>query len=78
MGIFDDLNKEEKIRAVTIEKHAAQMNFYALLMQIGVDPETFDETQWDEPLNMETPNGRVRHYIDLIASLKVKKEQLES
>jgi hypothetical protein len=78
MGIFDDLNKEEKIRAITIEKYTAQMNFYALLMQIGIDPETFDETQWDEPLNMETPNGRVRHYIDLLASLKAKKEQLES
>lgn len=78
MGIFDDFNLEEKIRTITIEINTAQMNFYALLMQVGVDPDSFDETQWEEPLNMETPSGRVRHYIDLIASLRAKKQELES
>lgn len=78
MGIFDDFNNEEKIRTVTIEINNAHMSFYALLMQIGVDPDTFDETQWEEPLNMETPTGRVRHYIDLLSALRAKKEQLQN
>lgn len=78
MGLFDDFNLEEKIRTITIQINTTQMNFYSLLMEVGVDPDTFDESQWSEPLNMETPNGRVRHYIDLLASLRAKKLELES
>jgi hypothetical protein len=78
VGIFDDFNQEEKIRTITIEINTSQMAFYALLMQVGIDPDSFDESHWEEPLNMETPIGRVRHYIDLLAALRAKKEELQN
>ena len=43
MGLFDDFNLEEKIRTITIQINTTQMNFYSLLMEVGVDPDTFDE-----------------------------------
>ena len=76
MGIFDGVSQADKKRLLAMEISSTQMNLFIILMQIGVDPDTFDETAWTEPLNMETPTGRVRHYIDLIASMKVKLVEL--
>jgi hypothetical protein len=77
MGIFDGISEADKLRLVSLEISNTQIGLYSLLIQIGVDPDSFDETVWDEPLNMETPIGRVRHYIDLISSLRAKKLEME-
>jgi hypothetical protein len=77
MGIFDGISTADKIRLLNIEISNSQIGLYSILMQIGVDPDEFDETTWDEPLDMETPTGRVRHYINLIESLKAKKAEME-
>jgi hypothetical protein len=77
MGIFDGISTADKIRLLNIEISNSQIGLYSILMQIGVDPDEFDETTWGEPLDMETPTGRVRHYINLIESLKAKKAEME-
>jgi len=77
MGIFDGISEADKLRLVNLEISNTQIGLYSLLIQLGIEPDDFDETTWDEPLNMETPTGRVRHYINLIASLKDKKSQIE-
>jgi hypothetical protein len=77
MGIFDGISTADKIRLLSLEISNSQIGLYSILIQIGIDPEEFDDASWDKPLNMETPTGRVRHYIDLIESLKAKKAELE-
>jgi hypothetical protein len=77
MGIFDGISTADKIRLLSLEISNSQIGLYSILIQIGIDPDEFDDASWDQPLNMETPSGRVRHYIDLIESLRVKKAELE-
>lgn len=76
MGIFDGISQADKKRLLAMEISTAQMNLFTCLVQMEIDPDTFDDTTWTEPLNMETPTGRVRHYIDLINSMKVKLAEL--
>jgi len=76
MGIFDGISQADKKRLLAMEISSTQINLFTLLLQIGIDPDTFDDTTWTETLNMETPTGRVRHYIDLITSMKVKLAEL--
>ena len=78
MGIFDDFTVNDRKRTVDYELNSYQTMLYALLLQIGVDPEEFDADAWDEPLDMETPRGRVRHYANLIETLHVQKAALNS
>jgi hypothetical protein len=77
MGIFDGISVGDKKRLLDIEISNSQLGLYSLLLQLSIDPEEFDDSSWNEPLNMETPTGRVRHYIDLIESLKAKKAETE-
>jgi hypothetical protein len=77
MGIFDGISTADKIRLLSLEISNSQIGLYSILIQIGIDPDEFDDASWDQPLNMETPTGRVRHYINLIESLKAKKAELE-
>ena len=76
MGIFDGISQADKKRLLAMEISSTQINLFTLLLQIDIDPDTFDDTTWTESLNMETPTGRVRHYIDLINSMKVKLAEL--
>jgi hypothetical protein len=76
MGLFDNLRTIDKLRLVDVELNSARFQLYALLIQLGIEPETFDETEWDTPLNMDEPSGRVVHYINLISTLEEKKNQL--
>ena len=76
MGIFDGISQADKKRLLAMEISSLQIQLFTVLIQISIDPDTFDETLWAEPLNMETPTGRVRHYIDLITSMKVKLAEL--
>jgi hypothetical protein len=77
MGIFDGISVGDKKRLLDIEISRSQLGLYSLLLQLDIDPEEFDDSSWNEPLNMDTPIGRVRHYIDLIKSLKAKKAETE-
>lgn len=72
MSLFNKLTNENKKQAIeqSISQHQAVL--YALLTELGIDPDSFDETTWDTPLNMETPTGRVRYYIDTIRGLEEK------
>ena len=76
MGIFDGISQADKKRLLAMEISSTQINLFTLLLQLDIDPDTFDDTTWTESLNMETPAGRVRHYIDLINSMKVKLAEL--
>jgi hypothetical protein len=76
MGIFDNLRTIDKIRLIDIELNSFRFQLYALLIQLGIEPDTFDENSWDTPLNMEEASGRVAHYINLINALEEKKSQL--
>lgn len=79
MGLFDDFTEEDKKRVVTIELTGARSNLYAILLQIGINPETFNEDDWDEPASEDgSPRGRVKYFIDLIASLEAKKAVIDS
>ena len=78
MGIFDDFTLNDKKRTIDAELNSYQTSLYALLPQLGIDPETFNADLWNEPLNMEEPRGRVRHYIDLIKSMQAQKAALDS
>lgn len=77
MGLFDNVDNGEKKRIIDIELSSAIAQLYGLLFQLNIDPDSFDESAWDEPLDMGgNPRGRVRHYIDLIETLKIKKNEL--
>lgn len=78
MGIFDDFTLNDRKRTIDAELNGYQTTLYGLLPQVGIDPETFDADLWDEPLNMEEPRGRVKHYIDLIKSLQAQKAALNA
>lgn len=78
MSIFDDFTLNDKKRTIDAELNSYQTSLYGLLPQLGIDPETFDADAWDEPLDMEEPRGRVRHYIDLIKSMQAQKAALDS
>lgn len=77
MGIFDDFTLNDKKRTLDAELNGHQMMLYAILVQIGIDPDTFDADTWDEPVNMDFPRGRVAHYVELINLFKAKKLALE-
>lgn len=78
MGLFDNVNIQEKRRVIDIELSNAIAQFYGLLLQLNIDPDSFDESSWDEPLDMGgEPKGKVRHYIDLISTLEAKKLALQ-
>lgn len=78
MGLFDDLSTAERLRAINLELSVHQKALYVLLVQLNIDPDSFDEESWSESLNMETPIGRVRHYIDLINSTRAKRDALSN
>lgn len=72
MSLFNKLTDENKKQAIEQSMSQYQAVLYALLCELGIDPDSFDETTWDTPLNMETPTGRVRYYIDTIKGLDEK------
>lgn len=72
MSLFNKLTAENKKQAIEQSMSQYQAVLYALLTELGIDPDSFDETTWDTPLNMETPTGRVRYYIDVIKGLDEK------
>lgn len=72
MSLFNKLTAENKKQAIEQSMSQYQAVLYALLSELGIDPDSFDETTWDTPLNMETPTGRVRYYIDTIKGLDEK------
>jgi len=77
MGIFDNIDNGEKRRIVDIELSTAKVHLYGLLIQIGIDPDSFNHDEWSEPIDMGgEPRGRVKHYIDLIATLEEKRAAL--
>lgn len=77
MGLFDDFQNHDRKKVLTVELNNAKVQLYSVLMQLNIDPDTFDETSWTEPADLGgEPKGRVRHYIDLIARLNEKLSQI--
>lgn len=71
------LSKESKISAMNESLEAHENALYRLLVGLFIEPESFDPETWDTPLNLETPEGRVGHYIATIKMIKEKLAALE-
>lgn len=79
MGLFDEVTLSDKKRIVEVELSTMRVQLYAVLMQLGIEPETFDESSWDKPADLGgNPEGRVQHYIDAINRLEQRRAELEN
>lgn len=66
------INNEAKVQALKVVVQTYELELYKLLVRLGIDDAAFDPNEWDKEINMDTEEGKVKHYIDLINSTEQK------
>lgn len=66
------INNEAKVQALKVVVQTYELELYKLLVRLGIDDAEFDPNEWDKEINMDTEEGKVKHYIDLINNTEQK------
>lgn len=66
------INNEAKVQALKVVVQTYELELYKLLVRLGIDDADFDPNEWDKEINMDTEEGKVKHYIDLINNTEQK------
>jgi hypothetical protein len=71
------INNEAKVQSLKVVVQTYEQELYKLLIILGIDADAFDPNSWDKEINMETQEGKVQHYIDLINDVEQKITELQ-